>query len=65
METLIASPKLDLCEVKKFRERMCRLASNNLTNSEKSLREKRKKNMERVAKMIESKNGGKNPILEY
>lgn len=52
-------------EVVEFRRNMSRLMRGDLTEAERKSMSEKRKNMERVTRMVLSKNGGKNPILGY
>lgn len=60
-----SDPQMTKGEVLAFHRNMSRLMRGDLTEVEKKSMSEKRKNMERVTRMVLSKNGGKNPILGY
>lgn len=59
------NPVMTPDEIRKFRQDLLRRMQGNLTPEEKRMDAEKRKNAERITRMILAKNGGKNPILGY
>ncbi len=59
------NPTMTNREIVEFHNKLSRLMQGKLTEKEKAFALKKRENMQRVTKMILSKNDGKNPILGY